>query len=67
MNTDELLRALDDADVYVMVNGQIGFITNATRVRNDWLFSVADDDTRVKIGEITVPADGSIEVVRVVR
>jgi hypothetical protein len=67
MHIDELLRTLNDADIYVMVNGRLGFITNATRVCNDWFLFVADDDTRAKVGEIKVPMDGTVEVVRVVR
>lgn len=67
MNLNELLRMMNDADIYVMVEGRLGFITNAIRVRNDWFLFVADDDTRSKIGEIKVPVGGSVEVVRINR
>ena len=67
MDINELLRNLNSADTWVTVNGQLGFITNASRVGNDWSLSVVDGATRSKIGQIRVPVGGSVEIVRIDR
>jgi hypothetical protein len=67
MNINELVRMMNRADIYVMVNGSLGFITDATRIGNDWFLSITDADTRASIGEVKVPVNGSVEVVRVDR
>jgi hypothetical protein len=67
MDINEVRRMLNDSDIYVRVNGELGFITSASRVGNDWFLSVSDADTRVSIGQLKVPVDGLVEVVRVDR
>lgn len=67
LTTSELLDTISDADVYVIVDGTLGYITTATRIRDTWSFFVTSDSTSTPLGSIDLALDGSVEVVRIDR
>lgn len=66
IRTADLVPYIRTHDIMVMLDGKLGYISNAVRVGADWFLSVRDNDTRAIVGEIRSAADGgTIEVVEI--